>query len=261
MKKIVFKIIIFISNKKQQQKMSTTSEIVNSVFDWRSVGGIIMSYIETPKEEYKKVYDLQIQALKKKLKNDGIMDRNNRFCTNFSYIMNNYIGYEDDEIDKLVDILIKKFEQHEMYPDYKVWLRDNHRDEYRVRDYYYRKGYGGVLDRRDKREPRYLFHFFELCHKLNLSDDLFTLRFKLLCDYNKFRCYLKKQRTDSEWKIQNKCLQDIEDKVISKFHKLIIDEMYLDGTMKDSFINDKKTDDEEMIDYCLKYFYKNKNLK
>jgi len=43
--------------------MSSTREIVNSVFDWRSVGGIIMDYIETPKDEYKRQFDLVINEL------------------------------------------------------------------------------------------------------------------------------------------------------------------------------------------------------
>ena len=43
--------------------MSNTSEIVNSVFDWRSVGGIIMSYIETSKEEYKQRFDLVVKEM------------------------------------------------------------------------------------------------------------------------------------------------------------------------------------------------------
>ena len=72
MKKIVFKIIIFISIKKQQQKMSNTSEIVNFVFDWRSVGGIIMSYIETPKEEYKQRFDLVVKEMDEKVERSGI---------------------------------------------------------------------------------------------------------------------------------------------------------------------------------------------
>lgn len=62
MKKISFKILIFISNKKQS-KMSNFREIINSLFDSRSSGTIIMSYIETPKEEYKKVYDLVVKEI------------------------------------------------------------------------------------------------------------------------------------------------------------------------------------------------------
>ena len=43
--------------------MTTTRDIINSLFDWRSSGMIIMSYIETPKEVYKQRFDQVIKQM------------------------------------------------------------------------------------------------------------------------------------------------------------------------------------------------------
>jgi len=49
--------------------MTCTREIIHSLFDWRSSGGIIMSYIETPREEYKKRFDLVVKQIEGKKDN------------------------------------------------------------------------------------------------------------------------------------------------------------------------------------------------
>jgi len=46
--------------------MISIRDIINSIFDPRSTGMIIMDYIETPKEEYKKRFDLVIKDMKEK---------------------------------------------------------------------------------------------------------------------------------------------------------------------------------------------------
>ena len=44
--------------------MGSIRDIVNSIFDPRSSGMMIMSYIETPKEEYKKQFDLVVKQVR-----------------------------------------------------------------------------------------------------------------------------------------------------------------------------------------------------
>ena len=209
MKKIVFKIIIFISIKKQQQKMSNTSEIVNSVFDWRSVGGIIMSYIETPKDEYKKVYDLQIQALKDKKKKDRVYNHSDNPCLRFPYILKP-VGLNVEEIDQVVEILLEKLGCDGLYPRYKQWLKDC-----------------------DYRNVVRIFDWMQSTKLWNLCDDPLTLRFKLQGDYIKamMEIHWDDEGDDPEWVVEVERLQEIEYRVISAFNKIVYKEMRNDGTL------------------------------
>ena len=56
--------------------MSTTSEIVNSVFDWRSTGKIIMDFWESMEEEvseeWKSKFDLVVKEMDEKIEQSGI---------------------------------------------------------------------------------------------------------------------------------------------------------------------------------------------
>jgi len=225
MKKIVFKIIIFISIKKQQQKMSNTSEIVNSVFDWRSVGGIIMSYIETPKEEYKKVYDLQIQALKDKKEDDDVYNPDENPCLHFPYILKP-VGLNDEEIDQVVEILLEKLGCDGLYPQYKRWLKDNYNCDndwdYEYEDY----------QTHHKFDSDVIFDWLQRDKLWNLCDNELTLRFKLLCDYNTiihtWMCGPNKDRKKIE---DLKHSKEIESRVKSAFNKIVYQEMWNDGTL------------------------------
>ena len=120
--------------------MSNTSEIVNSVFDWRSVGGIIMSYIETPKEEYKKRFDLVVKEMDEKIDQSGIygckyecprgcecvkardwplQDTTIRRELNWVYKMKNLV-YTPEENEQLIVILYTIMVNDDYYKKYRA---------------------------------------------------------------------------------------------------------------------------------------------
>jgi len=179
--------------------MSNTSEIVNSVFDWRSVGGIIMSYIETPKDEYKKVYDLQIQELKDKKEDDDIFD-----CRVCPFLLKP-VGLNEEEIDQVVEILLEKLGCDGLYPQYKEWL----------------KGFYCPDDAYDclQRDKRW-----------NICDDPLTFRFKRVCDYNNNVHYFGPNKDRKKIEVLKRS-KEIESRVKSAFNKIVYKEMWNDGTL------------------------------
>jgi len=191
------------------------------VFDWRSVGGIIMSYIETPKEEYKKVYDLQIQALKDKKEDDDIFD-----CRVCPFLLKP-VGLNEEEIDQVVEILLEKLGCDGLYPQYKEWLKDC-----------------------DARDVVKVFDWMQRYKLWNLCDDPLMLRFKLQCDYIKamMMIHWDDEGDDPEWVVEVERLQEIEYRVISSFNKIVYQEMWNDGTL---------SDDSEEAYYAYEEYYYN----
>ena len=241
MKKISFKIIIFISNKKQS-KMSNFREIINSVFDSRSSGMMIMDYIETPKEEYKKVYDQQIHTLKKKIKSDGCWTWNpNRFPDLYFPYLLNPVSLTEEEVESLPKLLFEKLVCNGLYRQFVNWILEMEDDE----------DGGSPFVKRD------LFNRLQKNRMWNLCDDPVTLRFKLMCDY------IRNCSDNERYKDKGLRFREIENIIKSDFIQLVRTEMFKDGTLNGRPYNqlDTRTEEERMIDYCMYFFYYNKEIK
>jgi len=235
--------------------MSSFREIINSLFDSRSSGSIIMNYIETPKEEYKKIFNQQIQAIKDKVEDDDVYNPRENPCLHFPYIMKP-VGLNDEEINQVVEVLLEKLGCDGLYPQYKQWIKENYGDE---RVAYDNNGNWYFVQTFDLDE---IFNWLQRDKLWNLCDNPLTLRFKLLCDYTNIIHVWKHGPNKDRKKIAElKLLQEIESRVKSAFNKIVIKEMWRDGTLTDEEQYDSRTDEEMMIDYCMKYFYYNKEIK